>query len=330
MTYTEAETISRDGFNDALTQTVYDSVPLIVKLKSMKKMLDKGGGDKWTWPVRIAKFGKANAVDPRGDIDYIAKETRTQIYDVPRYYEVPGLIPWDKLRANKGDSQKIDIIADAFAEMKEDMDDWLGTDIYTANPNGLGITPLTTIVDATATYGGLAYNDASITSGAWHSAEDSATTKLELFGGLYGTSTYQSLSSMCNYATFGKNGPNFHLTTKDLKSTFESQLESQKVYQVNTKVSDKTMADAGFENVLFKGAPVIGDPYCTAGSWFGLDTRVFDLLYDSEYWMKTTPWEKPSSAQQYAMKKNLCAVLQLACSNRRVNFKFTALDSTLV
>jgi hypothetical protein len=333
MTYTEAEAISRDGFDKSLKQQVYDSVPLLAKLKMRKhvQVFGDGGGDKWTWPVRIAKFGKANAMDPRADITYVMKETRTQIYDVPRYYSVTGLIPWDKLRANKSDSQKVDLIADCTKEIKEDMDDRLATDLYTANPNGEGITPLTTIVDSTALYGGLAYNDASIDTGAWNAKEDSATAKLELWGGVYGTSTYQSLSSMVNACKFGQEGGvDLHLTTKDLASVFESILENQKVYQVNAKLSDKQMADAGFDNTLFKGAPVIGDPYCTAGLWLGLNTKALYLLYDPDYWMETTPWEKPSSAQQYAMKKNMCAVIQLKCDSRRTMFKFTALDAEQV
>jgi hypothetical protein len=330
MDYTEAQAISDNGFDDVLHSQVYDNVPLLIKLKDMKQVQSGGGGRQWTWTIRIAKFGKANAVDPRADITYVAKETRTEVLDTPKYYLVSNILPWDKLRENKGKAQKIDLIADATKELKEDMDDRIGTDLYTANPNGNGITPLSTIVDSTATYAGLAYNDAAIDTGSWNSIEDSATTKLELYGGVYGTSTNNSLSSMVNAATFGKNGPGFHLTTKDLKSVFEAALEAQKIYQVNAKLGDKTMANAGFDSVLFKGSPVVADPYCPAGSWYGLDLDAFFLLYDPDFYFKPTKWEKLGSEQEYALKKNLATVIQMKCDRRRTSFKFTALDAEQV
>lgn len=324
MTYSEAQAISNDGYDDVLTKQVYDSVPLLKKIQSMKRTQSAGGGIYWTWPVRIKKLDKAQAVNPRADQTYINEETRTQIYVSPRYYTVQNVIPWDKLRENKGEAQKVDLVADATKELKEDMDDRLATDLYTANPNGFGIDPITTIIDSTASYGGLDYNDSDIETGAWNAQEDSSTTKLELYGGLYGTSAEQSLSSMTNAATFGAQKPNYHLTTRELKSLFESMLESQVVRQVsNSKLSS---ADAGFENVLFKGAPVVGDPYCTAGTWLGIDLSSLYLLYDPDYYFKATKWERVGPAQEYALKKNLCTVIQLKCIRRKTNFKFTALD----
>ena len=131
---------------------------------------------------------------------------------------------------------------------------------------------------------------------------------------------------MRNSALYGKNGPNFHLTTKDLWSVYESILESQ-VVRKNDVLADGKMANAGFKTLLFKGDPVVADPFCPSGSWFGIDLDAFALLYDPDYYFKTTPWEKVSSAQEYSLKKTLCAVIQLKCDRRRTSFKFTALDA---
>lgn len=330
MTYNEAQAISDKGFDKSLHVQVYDSNPFYMKLKEMKQVQSKGGGRYWTWNARIAKLGRANAQDPRADQTYVMKETRTQVEDTPKYYTVNNIIPWDKLRENKGPAQKVDLIKDATKELKEDMEDRLSTDLWTANPNGEGITPLSTAVDATSTYAGLAYNDASIDTGAWNSQEDSDTTKLELFGGIYGTSTYQSLSSMVAASQFGNNGPTMHFTTKELKALYGALLEQQGQYNLNGKTGDKKLLDAGFDNLLYKGAPVVADPGIPAGSWYGLDMKAFFLLYDPEYWMQTTKWERVGTHQNYSLIKNMCAVIQLKCDRRRTSFKFTELDATLV
>jgi len=267
-------------------------------------------------------------VGPRDKIDFIDKETRTQAEVDPRYYVGYSVIPWDKIAENKGRAQKIDLVADKTTELKDDFMDRLATDLYTSNPNGIGIIPLPTWVDSSTSTACAGITPTDCDTGSWVSKEDSATTKLELYGGLYGTSTYQSLSSMMNACKFGKHGVNFPLTTPKLKSVFESILETHQVF--NAKLGDKQMADAGFENVAFHGAGVFADNYCTDNYWYGLDMRTIFLLKDPEYYLDITPWKEITAEYKFSLQKTMCARIQLKFDMRRVHFKFTALDSTLV
>lgn len=327
-TFTEAQTVSDMGFDDKITQEVYDSSPFWKKLTLNEQVESGGGGTLWTWPVRVKKYGKVNAVGARDKVDFIDKSTRTLASVTPKYYFGSAVIPWDTNRENKGKAKLIDLVKEKSEELKEDFIDRLNTDLWTSNPNGLGITPITTIVDSSTSTAVCGVTPTDCDTGAWVSMEDSATTKLELYGGLYGTSTYQSLSSMLNAAKFGGNGVTMHLTTKDLRSTFESILEAHQ--QFNEKLGDKQMADAGFKNVAFKGVGVFDDPYVPAGYWLGLDMDAFAILKDPDSYMEVTKWDKLSNEYPKTMQKMMFAVLQLKCIRRRTSFKMTALDSTLV
>ena len=327
-TYTEAQTVSDLGFDDSIHVQVYDAYPFWKKLELNEQIESKGGGRAWTYPVRVKKLDKANAVGPRDKIDFIDKETRTLASVDPKYYVGTAVIPWDKNRENKGKAQLIDLIKDKSDELTEDFMHRLNTDLWTSNPNGNGITPLTTIVDSSTSTAFAGITPTDCDTGAWVGIEDGATTKLELYGGLYGTSATQSLSSMINAAKYGKGRVTMHLTTKELRSVFESILETHQIF--NAKLGDKQMADAGFENVAFHGAGVFDDPYVPAGYWLGLNMDAFAIFKDPESYLEVTKWAPISNEYPKTMQKTMFAVLALKCESRRTNFKFTALDSTLV
>lgn len=315
LTYTEAQTVSNKGFDKACVQQVYEESALLTKLKLLDKI--QKGGTKWAWPVRYRKLNQSNAVGARDPISFISKTTRTQAEITPRFYVGKTVMHWDELQANKGKAEIVNLIADKTKELKEDFAERLATDIFTANPNGIGLDPITTIIDSASSYAGIAVADAA----EWAAQEDSSTTALELYG------SAGSLSGMINSAKFGKEMPNFHLTTRNLRSKFESILEAQKNFVA--KLGDKQMASAGFENVAFHGAGVFDDPFCTAGTWLGINTSVFTLLYDPDYYNKVSPWEKIDQIGfQYALKKVMGSVLGLKCVQRKSNFKYTALDYT--
>lgn len=326
-TYSEAQAVSDLGYDDKMHDQVYDSTPFWMKLKLNDQIESSGGGRQWTWPVKVKKYGKANAVDPNDRINYVGKTTRTMAYVEPKYYVGSSVISWQENQQNKGKAKIIDLVANKSEEVMDDFIDRLNTDLWTANPNGLGIEPISSIVDSSTSTasGGITPTDCD--TGAWVSAEDSSTTKLELYGGVYGTTTYNSISSMTNYAKYGGNGPTMYLTTKDIRSVFESLLETHQIFE---KLGDKQMADAGFKNVSFHGIGVFDDPYVPAGSFYGLDMKALAIFKDPDSYLQVTKWEKHSTEYPKAMVKAMFAVLNLKWERRRTSFKFTALDASLV
>jgi hypothetical protein len=326
-TYTEAQAVSDLGFDDMIHDQVYDETPFWKKLQLNEQVESSGGGREWTWPVKVKQYGKANAVDPDDRVNYIAKKTRTMAYVDPKHYVGSTMISWKERQQNKGKAKIIDLVKNKSEECKEDFIDRLNTDLWTANPNGVGLEPISSIVDSSTSTasGGITPTDCD--TGAWVSPEDSETTKLELYGGVYGTTTYQSISSMTNAARYGGNGPTMYLTTKDLRSVFESILEAHQIFE---KLGDKQMADAGFKNVSFHGVGVFDDPYVPAGSFYGLDMKALAIFKDPDDYLEVTKWEKHSTEYPKAMVKAMFAVMNLKWERRRTSFKLTNLDASLV
>jgi hypothetical protein len=312
LTLAEVNVVSSRNFDKPMTQQVYEDSPFFLKLKK-NRAIKWDGGTEIQFPIRYRKLGRADAVGEDQRVGFETKSTRTAGVDSWTYYNVDAMITWAERVKNTGKARIVNLLAEKAEEMEQDMQDRFATDLHTTNPNGLGFNSLAAIVDSAASYAGIAVADAS----AWASGEDSTTTELVLYGS-------GSLSYMINAATFGKYGPDMHLTTKDLASKFESLIEPQKRY------TDKEMADAGFKNVTFHGVPIFGDPFAVAASWYGLCMKVFELRYHPDFNFDVSEWV---TLFQAGFPRNFGKVMSwtgnLICKMRKCNFKFTALDYTI-
>ena len=291
---------------------VYEDDPVLNKLLKNNKIVTRGGTS-IQFPIRYRKYSKADAVGADKQITFERKTTRTGGDLEWKYYSVDTMMTQAERVQNTGTPQLIDLLGDKEEEIRQDMMDRIATDLYTANPNGLGFSSLAEIVDSATTYAGIAVADAA----AWAGVEDSSTTELVLYGS-------NSLSYWCNQATFGRKMPTLMTTTRDMASKFESLVEPLKRY------SDKETASAGFPNVTFHGIPVVGNPYVPTGDWYGLCMEMFELRVAPEFNLETTPWTDLFAAGfPWALGRVMSLVCNLLCRMRKVNFKATALDYTL-
>ena len=308
----EANAVSSANYDPTLSQITFQSSPLWAKLKKKNKVQVRGGAD-LRWTIRYQDLDYADAVSARQQITFEQKETRTQAVLDWKYYNAKTMVSWDERVKNTGKPQIINLMGDKATELKEDMENRFATDLFTANPNGNGFEPLTTIVDSASSYAGIAVADAA----NWASIEDGSTTTLNLYGS-------NSLSYLVNQATFGNKMPDFHLTTRDLASKAESLIEPQKRYY------DEELADMGFKSVTFHGAPIVGDPKCTAALWLGLCLDVLEIWVHPDFDMVITPWKELFQAGfPNSMAKVMSWAGNIVCRNRKPMFKATALDYTL-
>jgi hypothetical protein len=314
LTLTEAQTVQHDYFDKRdITQQVYEDDPFLSKLKRDNRVVWDGGNN-IQFPIRYRKYGRANAVDPDSQKTFEGKVTRTAGVLSWTHYDVDSMITRKERMLNTGRSRIVNLLADKNTEMEQDMQDRFATDLYTTNPNGLGFISLDVIVDASASYAGIAVADAS----AWAGIEDTTTTVPALYGA-------NSLAYSINQATLGRNSPDMIQTTRNLASGYESLIEPQKRY------TDKETADAGFKNVTFHMIPIIGNPFVPSGYLYGLCTKVFELRYHPDFNFTPTPWTDLFQAGfPYCFGKLLSWAGNLVCKMRRCNFKYSALDYTLV
>lgn len=310
--FTQANAISKNKFDGKIKQQIYEDSFFFSWLKKNKLIVTKGG-KKIQVPIRYTKLNQSEAADPRSQFVFMSRDTRTS-YELPwRYYRTRTLCHWDEMNENYGDGEIVDIMSDKAQEMKEDIADLLMRDLYATSQGARSFVPLSVIIDSAQTYGDIEVNDAA----AWASIEDGSTTKLIGYGP-------GSISAAVDSATFGKNLPQIHVTTRALKTAFEGMLQPQQRYE------NKAAAELGFDSCSFRGKPVVGDAFCTDNYWYGIDTKQFELRIHPKDNMDLSDW---FSLEQAGFPKSMARygtwVGNIICRMRKTSFKYTALNADL-
>ena len=315
ITLTDLQATTQDELDRVIHDSVYDQLVFLKWLMKNKKVKSEGGDFKWD--ILYDDYGLADAVDPNAKVTYETVETVEQASDAWKYYTSTALLTLEEQTKNYGKGQIIDLQKKKADEMINDFKQRLSTDIYTATPNGLGMTPISTIIDSAASYGGLD----PATYSVWAGIEDNSTTTLEVEG----AST--SLMGMYIQAWFGENHPDVHFTTRNLLMKYASLVSNKTRYEYGGR--DAKDAGMGRTNLFFMGDPIFADPKCPAGYWYGIDTNSIELKVHPDGNMKVNPWTKAEGQNMpWAFKREALMICNLKCKRRRTNFKFTALDYT--
>lgn len=106
--------------------------------------------------------------------------------------------------------------------------------------------------------------------------------------------------------------PDLYITTQVLQDAFERTL------QVQARYSDQKLLDVGFDNVLFKGAPVVDDDIITAGRIYGLNTGFLDVLTHVKRNFTRPEWKSPVRQPDTATA-NIRWAGNLVCTNRKAH-----------
>lgn len=106
--------------------------------------------------------------------------------------------------------------------------------------------------------------------------------------------------------------PDIYLTTETLCDAFERTLQPQARY------SSQDMVDAGFDNVLFKGAAMTPDSKCNSGWIYGLNSKYLDVLTHSKRNFTRPEWKHPDRQPDTAWAEIRWAG-NLVCKNRKAH-----------
>lgn len=313
LTIDELNAVSKKYFDGTIKQQVYDEHPFFAKLRKDEKVRISGGTSIQV-PIRYKKLNKAASAGFREQFVFEGVETRTALDLDWKVVKGETVLFWDERVKNAGKGRIIDLAKDKAAELKEDMRDAMATKLVAlhADMGDNDFESIDNIIDDATVYGGIDPSDAS----EWASTVNSSTTGLVLFGA-------NSLSYMRSQATFGRNEPTMHLTTRELWTKYESLLQPQQRYE------DKEMANLGFTNITFHGKPIVEDPDIEAGYWYGIDMNQFEMFVKEGEDMDVSDWFSLEQAgYPKTTAKYMTAVLNIVCRMRKTSFKFMALDYT--
>jgi hypothetical protein len=294
------------NYRSQLTDNVFTARPLTYFLMDKGRIRMLNGGTKIVEPLI---YGKNNTVGSYSGYDSLSLTPQEGIsaaeYEWKQYAASIAISGIEEAK-NNGEQEIINLLEAKIMQAEESMREGFnqmffadGTGNGGKNWNGLG-----NLVEASGTVGGI--NRATSGNEFWRSYEENTA----------GALTLAQMSTAYNSVSVGNDHPDMVLTTQTLFEKYEALLQPQLRY------TDTKTADAGFQNLLFKAAPVVYDVHCTAGIVYFLNSKYLTLVGHSGKWFAQTEFVKPEDVDaRYAL---IMCYGNLTCRNAAKQGKLTA------
>lgn len=289
------------------TDNFFDTNALFVMMREKGNLKKESGGTEFHINLEYGENSTVTSIGRGGtvslaDTDVITKAIYNWKYivgNVTRYYT-------DE-RENKGEHKIIDIAASKMGNLKRSIQKYCNTAQFGDGTGNGGLDPLglSAIIaeDPTAS---------STTVGGIQQATYSWWRNQYYDAGGRAVETYllTDMRDRFNDCCYNGEYPDVIISDQASSEKYEDETMEQK------QIVNKTLGDAGFLQLAYKGIPLIWDRQCTVNSMYFINT---DYLYwvtneDSEF--DLTPWKMiPNSLDKVAQ-----AVLMgnFATSNRRM------------
>jgi hypothetical protein len=293
-------------YRDRLTDNVFTARPLTYFLMEKGRLRMDDGGTKIVEPL---VYGQNSTVASYSGYDTISLTAQAGIsaaeFDWKQYAASIAISGIEEAK-NNGESAILNLLEAKIMQAEESMREGFnqmffgdGTGNSGKNWNGLG-----NIVEVGNVVGGIDGADAA--NGWWNSYEENTA----------GALTLAQMNTAYNSVSNGNDHPDMVLTSQTLYEKYESLLQPQLRY------TDTKTADAGFQNLLFKSAPVTYDVHAPAGTMFFLNSKYLTLVGHSQKWFSQTEFVRPENMDaQYAL---IMCYGNLTVRNRARHGKLTA------
>tara|TARA_R100000329_G_scaffold148127_1_gene136587 strand:+ start:62 stop:1003 length:942 start_codon:yes stop_codon:yes gene_type:complete len=294
------------NYRDQLTDNIFKARPLTNYLMDGGRIRMLDGGTKIVEPLI---YGENSTVGSYSGYDTISLTAQTGIsaaeYEWKQYAASIAISGIEEAK-NNGEAAIINLLEAKVMQAEESMKEGFNAMFFgdgTGN-SGKDWDGLGNLVEASGTVGGI--NRATGGNEFWQSYEENTA----------GALTTADMTTAYNTVSVGNDHPDFILTTQTLFEKYESLLTPQLRY------TDTKTADSGFQNLLFKAAPVTYDVDCTAGVMYFLNGKYLTLVGHSGKWFEQTDFVRPENLDaRYAL---IMCYGNLTCRNAAKQGKLTA------
>ena len=266
------------NYRSQLTDNVFSARPLTYMLMEKGRIRMLNGGTKIVEPLI---YGESSTVASYSEYDSIALTPQQGIsaaeYDWKQYAASIAISGIEEAK-NNGEAEIINLLEAKIMQAEESMREGFnrmffgdGTGNSGKNWNGLG-----NLIESGNTVGGINSADGQ-NNNWWRSYEENTTTAL----------TLPIMANAYNSVSVGNDHPDTILTTQLLFEKYESLLTP------NLRFTDTKTADAGFQNLLFKAAPIMYDVHAPAGNMFFLNSKYITLVGHTGKWFQQTEFVRP-------------------------------------
>jgi len=294
------------NYRDQLTDNIFTARPLTYMLNEKGRIRMLNGGTKIVEPL---VYGTNTTIGSYSGYDTISLTPQTGIsaaeYEWKQYAGSIAISGIEEAK-NNGEQEIINLLEAKIMQAEESMREGFNDMFYadgTGNSgkdwNGLG-----NLIEASGTVGNI--NRATAGNEYWRSYEENTA----------GALTIAQMATAYNTVSVGNDHPDLVLTTQTLFEKYEALLQPQLRY------TDAKTADAGFQNLLFKAAPVVFDVSCTAGVMYFINSKYLTLVGHSGKWFQQTEFVRPENLDaRYAL---IMCYGNLTCRNAKKQGKLTA------
>ena len=282
-----------------LADNVFTARPLFYALTNGQTLRRISGGAKIVVPIIYGTNSTAGSY--AGD-DTIAITAQTGISAAEyswKQYAASVTINGIEEAKNNGEAEIIDLLEGKVMQAEETIIQNMNTMFWgdgTGNASK-DMNGLNKLVGTGLTVGGI---DATDVANDWWRSD--LTNQA-------GVLTIAAMAKTYNNVSVGNDQPTIIISDQDEYEAYEALL------QPNLRYTDARVADAGFQNLLFKGAPVTFDSDTNLDTkMFFLNTKYIRLVAHTETWFQTTPFVRPTN--QDARYAQILCYGELTTSNR--------------
>lgn len=290
-----------------LEDQIFTSQVLLWILRSAGRVVNIEGGEKIVQPLMYAKAQNKGS--------YAGNDTFTTLgntglsaaeFPWKQYY---GLISIEgiELAKNKGPAALLRLLETRLKQIEMTISEEMEAMLFGDGSGNAGkdFHGLAAIIDASnPSWGNLGGIDRS--ANAYWQATETAVG---------GALTLALMSTAYNDVSNGKDQPTNILTTQTLYEKYESLL------QTNLRHEQTEMGDAGFQNLMFKGAPMAFSDNVTSGEVLFMNIKYLELNTLSGVWFKPSDMMQP--VNQDVFYKTLLCYGNLTVSNSKRQGKLT-------
>jgi len=292
-----------------LIDNIFTARPLVYFLKQAGQIRTVSGGTKIVIPLLHGLNSTAASYSGYDSIAITAQSGITAAEYNWKQYAATIAISGIEEAQNSSDEQVIDLLEAKTFQAEETITEKFDEMFITSDGTGnsgkdwLGLAKLVKESGVGAVVGGI---DIDVDTWWRVGYKDTAAEALGL----------AKMRTAYNTVSAGNDNPNVILTTQLLFEKYEDLLQPQERFM------DAKTADGGFQNLMFKVAPIVYDNFVTTGDMFFLNTKYLRLVGNSDVWFKPTPFVRPNNID--ARYAQILCYGNLTISNRKRQGVLTA------
>lgn len=305
LTYDQLSGITLRKFIPKLYDNVFNSNPLLQRLRKKSYELVDGGLSivvplNYAAPTAAGWYAGADTLNTTDNDQITGAE-----YSWKQLYTNISILRSDELK-NTGDEQIVSLVKSKVKIAEKNMEDMLGTGIFSNATNSKSIVGLQYLMSTSNTIGGISQS----TYSWWQPGSvDSTTTTLSL----------SAMQTVWNLCTIGSWSPTVAVTTRAIFNSYYGLLQPQQRFQ------DSDTAKGGFQSLMFNGLPVVPDSHCPTSGLYFLNEDYIHLWAHRDEDMRFEAFQKPINQNVKVAK--IYWMGAFGTSNARLQGALTALTA---